>query len=275
MKNQNSFDQLISNVLSNKAEEISEREELKNKIDNKILLQMQRQNRKDSVQFMSGKNKNKTIRWNIKKGVIAAAALCVIVPTFAFAGGKVAGYVTSLGMESKFSAYDEIDKAQEEAGFACNSIESFSNGYSYAEMYVSGVDKMDEYGNRFGTFKKLYITYTKENFPKIDMVMNEIQPEESSRLPDAKTTIGEIEVTYQVDHYKTVPEDYELTEEDNANALQDNYFISVGSDEVEEEDIVFIQWEKEGIHYMMMSRENNMSAEEFFAMAEEIIMTAE
>jgi hypothetical protein len=68
-----------------------------------------------------------------------------------------------------------------------------------------------------------------------------------------------------------VPADYELTEEDIANQAKDNYYISYGSDEVEITQSTGVTWTKDGVSYNLAGMDLNLTGDEMFDMAEEIL----
>ena len=77
----------------------------------------------------------------------------------------------------------------------------------------------DENDNEVAKYKGISIEYEKEGEAGLTIdVEEEIHVHhEDEREPDDTLTINGIEVKYFVDTYKWVPEDYELTAEDEAN----------------------------------------------------------
>ena len=82
-----------------------------------------------------------------------------------------------------------------------------------------------------------------------------------------------MQVEYRPDHYKFVPEDYELTAEDEALLQQPGYFLSYGSDTVIEQDNHTLSWIKDGVDYSILDSGAKESPDTLFAMAEELILT--
>lgn len=208
--------------------------------------------------------------------VAAAVALCVI-PVSVYAGSKISSYVAIGSADSQYQSYGEIEKASKKAGFTFDSVESFSNGYTFQEMSVIDTDKIDEDGHKAGTFTEWDGEYSKAGSPDISLTVHETQPEDAEvedyqevrKLSDADG--NEYDVFYGLDHYKFVPEGYELTEEDKANEGKGNYYISEGAEEVEEMDYSHIRWSKDGKEYMLMVSDTDLSVDELFGMAEEVL----
>lgn len=264
----------ISRALHNEGDSIYASVDLKERIDEQLEQQSEDIKMVDIEKLSAHRNKERTMR-KLNKAWIAAAAIaaCILIPTGVYAAGQITGYVSGLSLGHSYDSYTELAKAQEKVGFTFACIENFSNGYAFTHMEVSSVDKLGDSHNRIGSFKEWWGYYEKEGFPDIDLIVHEVQPEAVYYESDAmaQKDIDEITVSYKVDHYKNVPVDYEMTAEDEANMAGPHYYISVGSDEVEEEDVYFTDWEQDGLSYSLMCRNADMSEEEFFAMAGELI----
>ena len=85
--------------------------------------------------------------------------------------------------------------------------------------------------------------------------------------------IGDVQVDYQLDHYKFVPEDYELTPEDKVMLEQPGYYLSYGADTVIEQDNHSLTWIKDGVNYHILDSGAKEIPDTLFAMAEELILT--
>ena len=64
-----------------------------------------------------------------------------------------------------------------------------------------------------------------------------------------------------------------LTEEDKAGEARGDFYISVGSQEVEIHQNQTVTWDKDGVHYQLLGFDLSLNAEEMLDMAEEIIGT--
>ncbi len=277
MRRQSDMNMRISRALHNESDSISASVELKRKIDEQLDTHEGQMNVVDIMHLAAHRKQEKTMKKinKINKMWVAAAviAACILIPTGVYATGRITGYVSSLSLGYQYDSYAELAEAQEKAGFTFACIENFSNGYAFTSMDISGTDKMDESNKRFGTFKEWWGYYKKEGAPDIELIVHEVQAEAADYEPDAmaQKDINGITVSYKVDHYKNVPVDYEMTAEDEANMAGPHYYISVGTDEIEEDDISFTTWEQDGLDYSLMCRNAVMSEDDFFAMAEELI----
>lgn len=212
-------------------------------------------------------------RFSVKKTVILAAACCLLVGTVCVASsGKVTSLVSDFG-EQKFSSFSQLAEAEDKAGFKIKAVESFDNGYAFADMRVEKWRGEDEEGNVLERFKEIAITYKK---PGMDALYFHAQEaayshDNESRVPDRTVGINGAEVKYYVDTYKWVPAGYELTAEDEKNMERSDYFISEGADEVSENKVSSVVWEQNGVRYSILNIKDATPAEVLFEMAEEVI----
>lgn len=274
MKGKSNIDSQIKRALHNEAKAICATTQMKRAIDEQIQCHNTEQNVVDITGIIKHRKEEKTMRRISKMWVaVAAVAAFILIPTCVYAVGQITGYASSLSMGHSYASYEEIDKAREDIGYTFHSVESFTNGYTIDKMDISDVDKLDDEMNRVETFSEYWGIYKKDGCEKINLIIHEVLPEAANEAARAmeQTVIDGITVDYLVDHYKYVPVDYEITAEDEANMAGEHYYISVGSDEVEEEDIMFTNWVQDGIRYSLMYSGTDLSSEDFFQMAAELI----
>ena len=154
-------------------------------------------------------------------------------------------------------------------------MQSFQNGYTFSQMVIDNSTDHDENGNELSHYKGISLTYEKTGEDRLYIsTEQEIHVhDERVRQPDLTKTIDGIEVEYFLDTYKWVTPDYELTEDDKANMEKDNYFISVGADEVSENLVSGVCWVQDGVWYHIGNIYGKTEPEVLFQMAEELIMS--
>lgn len=185
-------------------------------------------------------------------------------------------YVKSLlsaGSET-YSDYSQVKKAMRQAGFKMDIQERFDTGYAFELIRVQNTDALDESGSKMFSYKDLSAQYRNEDGKRL-VLFGTPDLEELPKTPHADGVtreIGGITVTFWQDHYKMVPEDYELTEEDKVWVEQPGNFLSYGSDQMEETAVGFLNWMKDGIRYNFMDPRGAEQPEILFAMAEELIL---
>lgn len=213
-------------------------------------------------------------RFSMKKLVIGVAAGCLLISGGVFAAGRVVSLSSHSYLGDAYKSYGDMDKAQAELGYSADTVEEFSNGYRFDQMFVNDVNGTDADGNVIYTFKDLSISYEKSGEPSVWLdVKKPVEPQKRKGEPEAARQVEGITLYYDTITYKFVPPSYELTEEDQANLERDNFTISYGSDEVKVQQNSSVTWEKEGVHYNLSGFDLNLSSDEMFDMAEEIMGT--
>jgi len=217
------------------------------------------------------KGKYMNIRKTMKHVCIAAALMAMLVTTVYAADGLNIKTLIS-GMNSRTCKTVEV--AERRAGFEMDAAEKFSNGYSLESIQVVETKGLDQDDNVRLTYNEINITLQAPGgnilhlfaYPKNDSIS-------ATDLPPQQTmVIGETTVSYRVDHYKFVPEKYAQTEADKVWLQQPGNFMSYGSDTIEETDVAFLYWEKEGIQYTLLDSDADEPAASLFTMASELIL---
>ena len=171
------------------------------------------------------------------------------------------------------SSYSQMDRAMDKAGFRIDAKERFANGYAFSEVRVSDTLGQDENDRTVLTYREISMIYRNGAGNRLIFRAIEYREEICGIAENAVQVaqVGEIPVYYHKDHYKFVPEDYELTAEEELWQEQPGNFISYGSDEVEEKDVAFLRWDKDGVSYFFMDSGAHETPETLAAMASELI----
>lgn len=207
----------------------------------------------------------------IKKACIAAAAVLLLTTTVSAADSLNIKTLLTGGASKTFSS---ISQAEQKAGFEIDDTDTFSNGYTFESARVNETKALDKDDQVRLTYNEINADYCNASGDTLVFIAHQVLDAlpDSQLAPDQARRIGDIVVSYRVDHYKFVPADYELTEADNAMLQQPGYFLSYGSETVQETDVAFLLWEKEGIDYTLMDQDADETADSLFSMAEELIL---
>lgn len=258
MREREAWEEKIKNVLALECDGVTASRDLKDRIDEKIL--------------ESQKEAGNMKKFSMKKLVIGVAAGCLLVSGGALAAGRVVSLSSHSFLWDAYNNYSDMDKAQAELGYSVDTVEAFSNGYRFDRMFVDDVNGTDEDGNVIYTFKSLNISYEKGGEASMWLDASKpVEPSSREGEPEATRQVEGITLYYDVTTYKFVPPNYELTEEDQAKLERDDFTISYGSSEVEVQQNANVTWERDGVHYNLAGFDLNLSADEMFDMAEEII----
>lgn len=210
---------------------------------------------------------------NILKKACFAAALMALLTTTVYAAEVLD--IKTLVSNGGSRMYKTVQQAEEKAGFEMDDLDVFSNGYRFAGAYVGETRALDEQDKVRLTYNEINVELKNAIGDELDLIAHEARDEipASDTAPSQVRTLGEIRLEYRLHHYKFVPADYELTESDKSMLQKPGYYISYGSESIEENDVAFLNWEKDGICYTLMDSDGSETAESLFAMAEELILS--
>lgn len=213
----------------------------------------------------------KIMKFTKKKAIIVGLVACMLVGTTVFASGKIASYRSWSGPNDDIASYEDAVAMSKEVGCTLTIPEAFSNGYTYDSANTMGFQGLDENGNVVANGTELCARYVKGSMPEINLFVNKSYDDEGEIYSVDSRVIGDTTVYLNETTYKFVPEDYELTKEDEENMKDPHFEISYGSSEVEIQNNSGISFNKDGIHYNMFAWDAELSADEWYEMAEELI----
>ena len=222
-----------------------------------------------------GKGQIMNIQKTVKKAAVVLAAVLILTTTaYARDFMNIKSLATTGRGDYLSESYKDMGKAMKKAGFEITAPESFENGYSFQNIYVGETGAYDEHGKEQFTYRDLVVRYSSPAGSALSLFTHadlETLPQDD-RHPDLTRMIGEVQVDYRLDHYKFVPEDYELTPEDKAMLEQPGHYLSYGADTVTEQDNHSLSWVKDGISYHLLDSGAKETPDTLFAMAEELIL---
>ena len=213
-------------------------------------------------------------RLGVKKTAIIVAACIMVFGVTAAASGIATGIVSWNRIDTRTSNFEDLSKIEEEAGMDIAAIESFSNGYTFKHMEVEESKTQDAEGNDLRHFKGIDLTYIKEGCPDIYIGMNPAEMYSGSYDSDtAAKEVDGVTVHYNYDEYLNLPDGERPTEEELQRAETDKHFYisDGGSDPRYISYVSGVSFEIDGISYCMIGFDVDMTEDELFDMAEEII----
>lgn len=208
---------------------------------------------------------------------VIAALIAVLMVGSAYA---ISGVAHSTGTHlmrdtGEFTSLSELPKVEKTAGYPITAVEAFSNGYAFQSMYLGGEAVYDENYTVLKEYYGVTFTYVKPGAREITISVDPVLDIPGTHEPPAPTgtrSIGGVSVRFSLDHYKFVPEDYEKTEADLAAEEAGHFYISYGSDAVEEHEFAFVGFTLDGAEYALMDMAADSNSEEMlYAMAAELI----
>lgn len=211
------------------------------------------------------------MKFNKKKIAVVAAVACMAFGTTVFAAGHIASYRSWSNPHNEIRNYSDAVTKADELGSGLTIPESFDNGYTFDSANTMGTQGLDADGKVMVNGTDFNICYVKNGMPDINMFINQIYEQSDESYAIESKMIGDVEVFLNQATYKFVPEGYEFTEEDNKNIDDPHYEISYGSDQVEVKKYNGISFAKDGKYYSMFAWDSDMTVEDWYEMAEELL----
>lgn len=223
------------------------------------------------IEQIKEETKMKHLGRKFKKIAVAAGTMCILGSAVVMAAGHFKGFISSSTALEEFSSYEELEQVAEnyQIPFAIQAPEQFANGYVFEKGYPVHVAGMDEGNNETKLPTEISLTYKKDGM--LDVTLNEY----ASRAGEEMT--GTLHEKESVSYYYTkqdclfVPPSYELTEEEKAASEAGTLQVSYGTDTIEKTSYSSVQWQADGISYLLMSFESALSEEEMVEMASEVM----
>ena len=202
-----------------------------------------------------------------------AAALC-LTTVGAFARGQLAGLASSLSTDDMQFSVEQLQKDTAKIADGLEIPEAMA-GYDFREGAVTYVDKLDEEGNRFGTYPELMadygdgaaLTYTAHAYDE------ELDGEHADKgqyyegQPREEREMDGVTVSYQADRYIFLPPDAQPTAEEAELEAKGELYISYGTDTREEQTFQRVTWQQDGVVYQVFTDDDSVTADDLFAAA--------
>ncbi|MBO5556649.1 MAG: hypothetical protein J5927_05640 [Oscillospiraceae bacterium] len=209
---------------------------------------------------------------------LIAAILSVFLVTSAYAA---TGFVRATGthdlpLTGHFDSLRQLPKVEKTVGYPVAAPEVLDGGYAFSGMDVTGEAAYGEDNEVLKEWYGVMVQYEKPGAQTLYLNLAPVldMPVEGERPAATENrTLGGAEVRYSRDHYKLVPPDYEKTEADKAAEAAGHFYLSYGSDAVEEIDYEFASFTLGTVDYVLMDT-NGDGPEALFRMAAQVIAAA-
>lgn len=258
MQNTKSFEDNIKKTLSNISNQVEASDQLRLRVNYAVKQQTHKED------FLMKK------RFSLKSVAIMVAILCLTTVTV-FAATQVSGYISTSSSKPTYTSFPTEKVLQKDLGFVPNSVEKFSNAYTFKEAVIGNTTPVDENGKKMDNYKFISYTYVSDKGEKVNLYVNKQLPGETSDSKAAKTDYKGITLSYSSQKYRFVPPDYKLTEEDKKAQKSGEIEFSYGSDEVENSIFQSVVWTDKGISYNLMASDSNLQQADLITMAKEIV----
>lgn len=211
-----------------------------------------------------------------------AAALMLVLGISAFAIWGIPRFTGTHQMPktAEYTSLSALPEIEKDVGYPVTVPERFSNGYAFSMLRVDGEAVFGESYEVLKEYYSVHVTYTRNGAPDLSLSLSPVLELESSseapvRTPSEQRTVSSVTVDLNCDHYKIVPEDYEKTEDDVAQEAAGHYYISFGSDQIEEREVASAEFKLDNVSYTLMDMAaKETSLDTLAQMAGEIIEEA-
>ena len=196
--------------------------------------------------------RSRTMDLHGKKMVVAvAAALAVTGSITAIAAGKITAFYSSTNLNEAITSPKELEaQGRGKLGDGLIVAEQLADGTAFERGFLIEVEGR-------GEEDAVLITYPTVSMEYGDVFMDvartqDLQTEEGGE-PDYQETYQGVVLEGTEDPYLFLPPDEKPTAEEEALEAAGELYISYGSVQREESVYKNISWEKDGLHYLMMT----------------------
>ena len=206
----------------------------------------------------------------IKRGIIAAAAAMLLLGSAVFASNKAGQIFGWSSSKPDYTSIPSVTECEKQIDARPNIIKEFTNGYTFCDGNVIHDRDESEDGDKNTAFNSVCLRF-ENNGKSADIYMRKsgIIPEEYNTKPSY--SYDGTELYFSEQGMKFVPSDYKLTGQDLSDEASGKYVFSYGTDEIEVHHYKNIVWDYNGVQYNIMCRDNDISGQELYNMAVEII----
>ena len=247
----------LENMFENRADELPEDPGREARIRRNVYRQIEREEH-----FMK--------KGIMKKTIVTLAAICVLGSITAFAVEKITGITSHTNRNDAVYTYEQALDLQKNYGPEISFPEKFSNGYTFSSAVPEYYETTDNNGNKVGSGSNLSVIYAKDGKESVtlsaEVALDESETPTDEKVMDNGTTLR----LYKIIN-KFVPVNYELTEEDKKAQEAGHFNLAYGSDKIEIQTSYMVEWDIDGQGYSLFKFGDDLSSDELFAMAEEII----
>lgn len=195
-----------------------------------------------------------------KKKMISIALAAVLMLSLGITAYAILGVPRSTGTHlmpktGEYTSLSELAKIEKDVGYPVTVPEQFSNGYAFHSLRVDGEAVFGESNEVLKEYYAVRVSYQKDGAPELTLhLVPEIKLEGGSEAPapSEERSADGVQVKLNRDHYKAVPEDYKKTEEDLSREAAGHYYVSFGSDEIQEFETASASFVLDGVEYVLM-----------------------
>ena len=248
----NKMEQMMRETMHSYADGLTAPDRLKTRID---------------VALASGETHRVRRPWG--KRMVAACLVAAVMVTGAVAATSLAG-IGGHSWNNERMTYAEACADLAEGG---KLPEAFSNGFAYKNAVHVYSEATGEEGDTLGEWVEIDAEYRRDG-ASLSLSVSETNAGDffEEKFPaDAAREVDGVSIRYREYTYKAVPPAYEPTAEEQAAVNEGALQIGYGANEITEQTAQTVSWAQDGVKYSIFGFDLDMTEEELFAMAQEVI----
>jgi len=203
-----------------------------------------------------------------KKIFIIAIAAVFIISAGAYASGGMIQFSSSSGTP-EYTSVPSSKEIAKEIGYSPKIIEAFSNGYIFDNASIRNNSLRDESGKDVEKYKAITMRYKKAD-DELILSTDPISKYDSELEGNIIASDNGIDFYYSSYMSKSVPPDYEMTEEDKKAEQNGDLIFSYGASEVSVSKVQGLHWIQDNLMYGFLQINGALSPDELVEMAKEI-----
>lgn len=211
-----------------------------------------------------------------KKVVLVTAVLVASISTICIGAGSLFKSTISVSSRNdQITHYPTAAEISEHVDYMPKYPENLPGDFTFKSAQPRTETLMDENGNPSITRETIDFDYVKQSLTNNQYLSLSTGPATNEQLSSSDytdtTDYNGITLNYSDDTYKFAPPDYELTQEDEENMAKGHYYVSYGTDKIEIRRMQSVSWTDNGISYILLASDLDLSHDNMYAMAQAVI----
>ena len=185
--------------------------------------------------------------------IALAAALILALGVTAYAIAGKLGFTVSYSMPEtgEFTSLSDLETVERIVGYPVTVPEAFTNDYAFSRLQVRETADYDENSEILRKYYCVNVSYKGLHAAEILLDLSPVKEGSVIQGDDIRQIDG-VDVSFRLDTYKYVPENYEKTAADIAAEEGGHFFLSYGPEEITESEVASVSFDLGGVRYTLI-----------------------